>query len=77
MVLSSTLYPWVALWEADCRWLLSLPGVDVLSLPLDFWPPPPSWLSTSDVLPEELSCRGTKVDGESVKHKSVLPLLCP
>lgn len=68
MVLSSTLYPGVALWEDEWRWLPSLPGMEVLSLPLDLWPcpPPPSWLSTSDVLPEELSCRGTQVKGESV-----------
>lgn len=65
MVLSSTLYPGVALWEAEWRWLPSLPGVDVLSLPLDLWPcpPPPSWVSTSDVLPEELSCRGGNTSG--------------
>lgn len=55
VVLSSTLYPGVALWEAEWRWLPSLPGVDVLSLALDLCPPAPSWLSTSDVLPEELS----------------------
>lgn len=66
MVLSSTLYPGVALWEAEWRWLPSLPGVDVLSLALDFCPPPPSWLSTSDVLPEELSCRRTEEGEERV-----------
>lgn len=71
MVLSSTLYPAVALWEAEWRWLLSLPIVDVLSLALDLWPcaPPPSWLSTSDALPEELSCRGTDEGQERVKDK--------
>ena len=70
VVLSSTLYPGVDLWEAEWRWP-SLPGVDVLSLALDLWPcpPPPSWLSTSDVLPEELSCRGREEEGERVKHK--------
>lgn len=69
MVLSSTLYPGVALWEAERRWLPSLPGVDVLSLPLDFWPcpPPPSWVSTSDVLPEELSWKRSQ---GSMKHKT-------
>ena len=59
MVLTSTLYPGVVLWEAEWRRLPSLPGVDVLSLALDLCPPP-SWLSTSDVLPEELSCRGAE-----------------
>lgn len=51
--LSSTLYPGVALWE--CRW--SFPDAEVLSLALDLCrcPPPPSWLSTSDRFPEELS----------------------
>lgn len=59
MVLSSTLYPAVAFWDAEWRWLPSFPVVDVLSLALDLWLclPTPSWLSTSDVLPEELSYR--------------------
>lgn len=79
VVLSSTLYPGVALWEAECRWLPSLLGMDVLSFPLDLWPcvAPPSWVSASDALPEELSCTGAQVTGESVKHRSVFPRPSP
>ena len=71
MVLSSTLYPGVALWEAEWRW--SLPEVDVLSLALDLWlcPPPPSWLSTSDVLPDELSCGVKETGGKLTNCKTV------
>lgn len=73
MVLSSTLYPAVAFWEDEWRWLPSLPSMDVLSLALDLWPcaPPPSWLSTSDVLPEELSCkeRAFKSDAQHAVYR--------
>ncbi|TNN56295.1 hypothetical protein EYF80_033501 [Liparis tanakae] len=63
----------MTLWDAGWRWLLSFPGVDVLSLALDLGPgfPAPSWLSTSDVLPEELFCRDAGKEGERVKDEGL------
>lgn len=71
MLLSSTLYPGGVLWEAEWRWPPSFAAVDVLSLALDLFPgfPPPSWLSTSDVFPEELSCREIEEEGGRVNDK--------
>ena len=68
--LSSTLYTGVAadaLW--GCRGVPSLPGVAVRSLPLVLCPgAPPSWLSTSEVLPEELSWRRREATEWIKKH---------
>lgn len=71
--LSSTLYPGVDVAVGvllACRGVPSLAGVVVRSLALCLCPgPAPSWLSTSEVLPEELSWRREEKEKGGMKRQ--------